>query len=194
MWTIPRGASHQRSPLRLTNTIPLNNSPVINPWFAVALGKYGSSRAICSSVASTGVAHPRSPQGAWNQIEPLKSMGPDPRRGGKVAACSSFATQTMSLPPLGSRTRVGPPAGRPTLASSPGRGTGRRLAPYLHDGAVFDFFVFDGATLKASRRRFVSVLAYRAGHMEAFQEPVGKSWLQWHLLRPCREHRLRRRE
>lgn len=37
---------------------------------------------------------------------------------------------------------------------------------------VFDFFVFDGDVFVANKVRFESVLAYRAGHMEAFKELV----------------------
>ncbi|PVE52690.1 DUF4868 domain-containing protein [Arthrobacter sp. TPD3018] len=39
---------------------------------------------------------------------------------------------------------------------------------------VFDFFVFDGDVFVANKARFESVLAYRAGHMEAFQELAGE--------------------
>ena len=45
------GAPHQRSPLRLKKTIPFNtgwSSTHGLPWL---LGRYGASRAICSSVS-----------------------------------------------------------------------------------------------------------------------------------------------
>jgi hypothetical protein len=38
----------------------------------------------------------------------------------------------------------------------------------------FDFFVFDGDVLVSNKQRFESVLAYRSGHVEAFQELVAE--------------------
>jgi hypothetical protein len=37
---------------------------------------------------------------------------------------------------------------------------------------VFDFFVFDGELFVTNKAQFESVLAYRAGHMQAFQELI----------------------
>jgi hypothetical protein len=39
----------------------------------------------------------------------------------------------------------------------------------------FDFFVFDGDVFVSNKARFESVLAYRAGHTEAFHDLVNQS-------------------
>ena len=75
----PASGSRQRSPLRLTNTMPLSTRRSSTRGLPCLFGKNGRSRSICSSVSQNRSLIPVSSR-SLNQIATLISMGPDHSR------------------------------------------------------------------------------------------------------------------